>query len=150
MRRFALLGSRKQCCAGKWSTSPQLVAAMKTLRHRRKWVRLLEAIYKGKVLNKEATAALIKQLSTLKQSYIPRLLPDNVQVANKPGELEAVRTDSGIVFAPNRPFAISVMTAYDRDATAAVNAISEVGLEGYHYFEMRGKTSEYGRILPTR
>src|SRR5438094_1297566 len=35
-------------------------------------VRLLEEIYKEKALNKEATAALIKQLSTLKQSYIPR------------------------------------------------------------------------------
>ncbi len=111
-------------------------------------VRLLEAIYKEKALNKQATAALIKQLSTLKQSYIPRLLPDSVQVANKPGELEAVRTDSGIVFAPNRPFAISVMTAYDRDEKAAERAISEVALEAYHYFEMRGKTSEYGRVLP--
>jgi beta-lactamase class A len=110
-------------------------------------VRLLEAIYKEKVLNKESTAALIKQLSTLKQSYIPRLLPENVQAANKPGELEAVRTDSGIVFVPNRPFAISVMTAYDRDERAAERDISEVALEAYRYFEMRGKTSEYGRAL---
>jgi beta-lactamase class A len=110
--------------------------------------RLLEAIYKGKVLNKESTVALIKQLSTLKQSYIPRLLPENVQVANKPGELEAVRNDSGIIFTPNRPFAISVMTAYDRDEKAGERAISEVALEAYHYFDMRGKTSEYGRIVP--
>lgn len=111
-------------------------------------VRLLEAIYKEKILSKEASAALIKQLSTLKQSYIPRLLPENVQVANKPGELEAVRTDSGIVFAANRPFAISVMTAYDRDERAAERAISEIAVEAYRYFEMRGKTSEYGRALP--
>jgi len=111
-------------------------------------VRLLEAIHKGKVLNKKSTAEFIKQLSTLKQSYIPRYLPDNVQVANKPGELEGVRTDSGIVFVPNRPFAISVMTAYDRDERAAERAISEVALEAYHNFEMRSKTSEYGRILP--
>ena len=111
-------------------------------------VRLLEAIYKDKALTKESTAALMKQLSTLKQSYIPRLLPESVQVANKPGELEAVRTDSGIVFAANRPFAISVMTAYDRDERAAERAISEVALEAYHYFEMRGKVSEYGRALP--
>jgi beta-lactamase class A len=111
-------------------------------------VRLLEATYKEKVLNKQATAEFIKQLSTLKQSYIPRLLPDNVQVANKPGELEAVRNDCGIVFAPNRPFVISVMTAYDRDEKAAERAISEVALEAYRYFEMRGKTSEYGRVLP--
>jgi beta-lactamase class A len=112
-------------------------------------VRLLEAIYKGKALDKQSTTALIKQLSTLKQSYLPRLLPENVQVANKPGELEAVRTDSGIIFAPNRPFAISVMTAYDREEKAAERAISEVALEAYHYFDMRGKTSEYGRVLPS-
>src|SRR5438094_3336602 len=60
--------------------------------------RLLEAIYKGKAPSKQATAEFIKQLSTKKGSYIPRYLPESVQVANKPGELEAVRTDSGIVF----------------------------------------------------
>jgi beta-lactamase class A len=111
-------------------------------------VRLLEAIHKEKVLNKEMTAEFIKQLSTLKDSYIPRALPDGIQVANKPGELDGVRTDSGIVYAQNRPFAISVMTAYDRDEKAAERAISEVALEAYRYFEMRGKTSDYGRMLP--
>jgi beta-lactamase class A len=111
-------------------------------------VRLLEAIFKEKALNKQSTAGFIKQLSTLKDSYIPRYLPEGVQIANKPGELEGVRTDSGIVFAPNRPFAISVMTAYDRDEKAAGRAISEVALEAYRYFEMRGKTSAYGRIFP--
>ena len=112
-------------------------------------VRLLEAIHKEKVLDKKATGALIKQLSTLKKGYIPQLLPEGVQVANKPGELEAVRTDSGIVFASNRPFAISVMTAYDRDEQVAERAISEVALEAFRYFEMRGKTSEYGRAIPS-
>ena len=111
-------------------------------------VQLLEAIYKGKILKAEATKEMIKQLSTLKSSYIPRELPDGVQVANKPGELEGVRTDSGIVFSADRPFAISVMTAYAGDERAAERAISEVAREAYHYFEMRGKTSEYGRILP--
>src|SRR5207247_10981914 len=56
-------------------------------------VRLLEAIYKEKVLNKEMTAEFLKQLSTLKDSYIPRSLPNGIQVANKPGDLEAVRND---------------------------------------------------------
>ena len=110
-------------------------------------VRLLEAIYKEKALNKELTAVFIKQLSTLKESYIPRELPAGVQVANKPGNLEGVRTDSGIVFVKNRPFAMSVMTAYDRDERAAEHAISEITLNAYHYFEMRGKTSDYGRIM---
>ena len=94
-------------------------------------VRLLESIHKEKALNKQSTAELIKQLSTLKQSYIPRALPENVQVANKPGELDAVRNDSGIVYAQNRPFAVSVMTAYDRDEKAAEHAISKVALEAF-------------------
>ena len=111
-------------------------------------VQLLEAIFKEKALDKQATAEFIKQLSTLKQSYLPRYVPESVQVANKPGELEGVRNDSGIVFAQNQPFAISVMTAYDRDEKAAERAIGEVALEAYRYFDMRGKTSEYGRILP--
>jgi len=109
--------------------------------------RLLEAIYKGKALNTELTAAFIKQLSTLKESYIPRELPAGAQVANKPGNLEGVRTDSGIVFVKNRPFAMSVMTAYDRDERAAEHAINDIALNAYHYFEMRGKTSDYGRIM---
>src|SRR5881392_116570 len=111
--------------------------------------RLLEMIYKGKALNKELTDQLIKQLKTLKKdSYLSYELPTGVDIADKPGSLEGVRNDSGIIFAQNRPFAISVMTAYDRDEKAAERAISEVALEAYRYFEMRGKTSEYGRALP--
>src|SRR2546421_596831 len=109
--------------------------------------RLLEAIYQGKAFDKELTEAFMKQLSTKKESYIPRRLPPDVPVANKPGDLDGVRTDSGIVFAKNRPFAISVMTTYDRDERAAESVIAEIALEAFHYFEMRGKTTEYGRVL---
>src|SRR5206468_4472384 len=110
--------------------------------------RLLETIYKGKALNKELTAAFIKQLSTSKKdSFLSYDLPPGVEIADKPGSLDGVRTDSGIIFAKNRPFAISVMTAYDRDERAAEHAISEVALEAFRYFQMRGKATEYGRIL---
>ncbi|PYJ30580.1 MAG: hypothetical protein DME90_03065 [Verrucomicrobia bacterium] len=111
--------------------------------------RLLEIIYKGKALNKEVTDQFIKQLKTLKKdSYLSYELPADVELADKPGSLDGIRNDSGIIFAPNRPFAITVMTAYDRDEKAAERAIGQVALEAFHYFEMRGKISEYGRILP--
>jgi len=57
-----------------------------------------------------------------------------VQVANKPGNLQNVRTDSGIVFVKDRPFAMSVMTSDARDERAAEHAISEIALEAYRYF----------------
>jgi len=111
--------------------------------------RLLEVIYNGKAFNKELTDQFIKQLKTLKKdSYLSYELPVEVELADKPGSLDGVRNDSGIIFAQNRPFAITVMTAYDRDEKAAERAISEVALEAYHYFDMRGKTSEDGRVLP--
>jgi beta-lactamase class A len=103
--------------------------------------RLLEAIYNGKILDKELNEQFIKQLSTLKESYIPHDLPAGVQVANKPGNLQNVRTDSGIIFVKDRPFAVSVMTVNARDERAAERAISEIALEAYHYFEMRSKSS---------
>src|SRR5262245_42993974 len=110
---------------------------------------LLEMIYTGKALNKNLTDELIKQLKTLKKdSYLSYELPAGVELGDKPGSLDGVRTDSGIVFAKNRPFVVSIMTAYDRDEKAAERALSGVALEAYRYFEMRGKTSEYGRILP--
>ncbi|MFZ0951011.1 MAG: serine hydrolase, partial [Candidatus Sulfotelmatobacter sp.] len=61
----------------------------------REMMTLLEAIYRGKLLNKESTADFFKVLSTNKDSWIPRDLPADVKVANKPGSLEAVRNDSG-------------------------------------------------------
>jgi beta-lactamase class A len=100
-------------------------------------VRLLEAVYKEKLLNKELNEQFVKQLSTLKESYIPHDLPPGVQVANKPGILQNVRTDSGIVFVKNRPFAMSVMTSEAHDERAAERTISEIALEAYHYFEMQ-------------
>jgi beta-lactamase class A len=102
---------------------------------------LLAAIYKGNLLNKELSQQLSKQLSTLKESYIPHDLPGGVQVANKPGNLQDVRTDSGIVFVKDRPFAMSVMTSNGRDERAAERAISQIALEAYRYFDMRSKTS---------
>ena len=101
--------------------------------------RLLETIYKGKALNKELTAEFIKQLSTLKESEIPHDLPQGVQVANKPGNLKGVRTDSGIVFAKGRPFVISVMTQNVPDEHRASARICWIALEAYRYFEARGK-----------
>ena len=110
--------------------------------------RLLESIWKGQVLNAALTQAFLEQLSTSKQSDIPQQLPPGVRVANKPGSLDGIRADVGIVYAGHRPFAISVMTAMDRDERAAELAISDVALAAYRYFEMVGRTSPYGRIMP--
>jgi beta-lactamase class A len=105
----------------------------------REMTELLEAIYKGKALNKELTAEFIKQLSTLKESELQHDMPEGIQVANKPGNLKGVRTDSGIIFAKDRPFVISVMTEHAANIHVASARICSIALEAYRYFDNRGK-----------
>ncbi|HYL14790.1 MAG TPA: serine hydrolase [Terriglobales bacterium] len=113
----------------------------------REMMTLLEAIYRGKVLNKEMTDDFLKMLSTHKESFIPRDLPDDVRTANKPGELEAVRNDSGIVFAKNRPYVICVMTTYLKNERAGEDAITKISALAYRMFDRLGRASEYGRVV---
>lgn len=115
----------------------------------REMMTLLEQIYRGKVLNREMTDDFLKMLSTHKYSAISRDLPEGVRIADKPGELEGVRTDSGIVFAENRPYVISVMTTYLHDERAGAEAIARISVAAYRMFDRLGHASEYGRVVST-
>lgn len=113
----------------------------------REMMALLDAIYHGKVLNKDSTADFFKMLSTNKSSFIPRDLPPELKIANKPGELEAIRNDSGIVFVEGRPYVICVMTGYLRNERDGEEAISKVSLETWRMFDRLSRATEYGRVV---
>jgi beta-lactamase class A len=108
---------------------------------------LLGAIYQGRVLDPAMTEDFFKMLSTHKGSFIPRDLPEDVRIANKPGELEGVRNDSGIVFAEKRPYVICVMTTYLRNERAGEDAIARISGAAYRMFDRLGRASEYGRVV---
>ena len=108
---------------------------------------LLESIYQAKVLNKTLTDDFLKMLSTHKSSFIPSDLPEDMRIANKPGELEGVRNDSGIVFVPNRPYVICIMTTYLRNERAGEEAITRISVAAYQMFDRLARASEYGRVV---
>jgi beta-lactamase class A len=113
----------------------------------REMMLLLENLYRGKVLNKPMTDDFFNLLSVHKESYIPRNLPEDVKVANKPGELEGVRNDSGIVFTGKRPYVISVMTSYLRRERDGGEAITKISDAAYQMFDRLSRASEYGRVI---
>jgi beta-lactamase class A len=113
----------------------------------REMMTLLETIYRGKLLNKELTADFIKMLSTHKESSLLQGLPDDVAAANKPGELEAVRNDSGIVLLKGRPYILCVMTTYLKDEKDGAAAIRKISALTYSYFDRLARASEYGRVV---
>jgi beta-lactamase class A len=113
----------------------------------REMMTLLETIYRGKLLNKEMTHDFLKMLSTHKESALLQGLPDDAVAASKPGELEAVRNDSGIVLVKNRPYILCVMTAYLKDEREGSAAIRKIAGLTYSYFDRVGRASEYGRVV---
>jgi len=113
----------------------------------REMMLLFEAIYHEKVLNKESSADFFKVLSTNKDSWIPRDLPADVKSANKPGALEGVRNDSGIVFVQGRPYVICVMTAFLSNERDGEQAISKISFAAWRMFDRLSRASEYGRVV---
>ena len=108
---------------------------------------LLDAIYRGKLLNKSLTDDFFKLLSTKKNSSIPRDLPENLKIADKDGELEGVRNDSGVIFLENRPYILCVMTTYLRRERDGEAAISKISVDTFHMFDRLARASEYGRVI---
>ena len=113
----------------------------------REMMLLLEALYRGKILNKQYTEDYFSLLSIHKESYIPRELPEDLRIANKPGELEGVRNDCGIVFTGTRPYIICVMSTYLRHERDGGDAIARISGETYRLFDRLSRASTYGRVV---
>ena len=109
--------------------------------------KLLQALYQGKILNKELTDDFFKVLATHKDSWIPRDLPEGLKIADKPGALEGVRNDSGVIFVDKRPYVLCVMTTYLRHERDGEEAISKISLAAWRLFDRIARASEYGRVI---
>jgi len=112
----------------------------------REMMTLLERLYRGKILG-ASKDDFFTMLATHKTSWIARPLPEGSKVADKPGELEGVRADSGVVFLENRPYVICVMTTYlvrERDGEEAIARISGAA---WRLFDRLARGSDYGRVI---
>src|SRR5262249_33572983 len=116
----------------------------------REMMLLLEALYQGKVLNKQLTDDYFSLLSVHKEGYIPRELPEDLRIANKPGELEGVRNDCGVVFTAARPYVICVMSTYLRHERDGGDAIARISGETYRMFDRFGRAGPLGRVVSSR
>ncbi len=112
----------------------------------REMMTLLGNLFRGKVINPTLTDDFFKVLATPKDSWIPRYLPEDLKIANKPGSLEGVRNDSGVIFA-SRPYIICVMTTYLRNERDGEEAIAQISRAAYRMFDRFGRASEYGRVI---
>jgi beta-lactamase class A len=116
----------------------------------REMLALLEKVRAGQALDAAHTAEFFRLLWLPKESPFHRALPGRVAIADKPGELEGVRCDSGIIEIPNRPFILAVMTTYLAREEDGERTIEEIAKLAYAHFSRVGAWSRYGRAIPEK
>jgi beta-lactamase class A len=98
---------------------------------------LVEMIYRGKF---EDGKEMLEILKTVNAEF-RRAIPEDIPVAAKPGSLERVRCETGIVFLPGRPFALSVTSTFLDEQK---NPVSDVAWIVFSYFDKLAHSNSYG------
>jgi beta-lactamase class A len=109
--------------------------------------RLLEVLYRGAGLTKHSHDGLLAILKKSKSSPLRRSIPARIEVANKPGGLEGVAVDAGIVYVQRRPYVFAAMSTYLKDEAAGDAAIESASRAAYDHFTRLAASSEYGRAI---
>jgi len=107
----------------------------------REMATLVERLYRGRILGAAATARALAIMTRNRKTPIKRGLPENVAAADKEGELDGVRCDSGIVFAGSGAFVLSVMTARLQEDAAGEAFIGDVTRAAFDYFRVPSSSS---------
>ncbi len=110
-------------------------------------VQLLQAMWGRSHGTPAAMPEAIELLKKPKESRLRKGLPQDVATADKPGELDGVRVDAGIVFAKNRPYVFCVMTTFLKDDGVGEKAIEGMSRAAYDYFARLGSSAPLGRRL---
>lgn len=92
----------------------------------------------------------IEILKKPKSSFLHRGLPGGIEIANKPGWVEAARCDAGIVLLTHRPYVIAVMTKYAMCSNLDhENFMATLARTVHDTMEMLDKSNRYGRAVYT-
>lgn len=111
-------------------------------------VAMLEALFQGKPTPAVAERCL-SILKKPKRGFLNPAIPLDVPLASKPGAMDRVRGDAGIVFLPRRPYAISVMTKFGLlDPQDQERFIADVARVVHQTMVALDGSSDYGQGIP--
>lgn len=97
---------------------------------------LLEKIYKGECVSKEASEEMLNLLSNQENTWkIPKGLPDGIKSANKTGETDQDQHDIAIVYGEKTTYILCVMSENCPESTAVTN-IQNISKIVYNYLNL--------------
>jgi beta-lactamase class A len=110
--------------------------------------RLMEMLYKGEFINASVCNEIIGILKKggKEASQISKGIPQDVDIAYKPGGLPGVATEWAIVYLKEQPYVFTIMENY------AIQGVSDQTIEKlskvlYDYFWRRANASPYGTYV---
>lgn len=114
---------------------------------------LLERIYRGELVDKNSSEAMLEFLKATKsRSRLRKGLPIGWEIGHKTGLLRHSCHDVGIVFSPRGDYIIAVLTGDVPDYTSAKSFISKVARLTYEYYKIDADyaQSRAGDVSETR
>ena len=105
--------------------------------------RLLQMLYDGRAVDAESSRQMLEIMKRVKAA-IRGAIPPEIPVASKPGDLDGVRCETGIVYLPGRTFAISVFSTF---LDEAANPVGDATKIVFDYFRKLAAANEYGRKI---
>lgn len=99
--------------------------------------RLLERIFKGQCVSREASAKMLDLLLDQECTWkIPAGLPENIRVANKTGETDTDQHDIAIVYGPKSTYILCVMSQ-ECPQDDAIDNIRSISRTVYNYLNLQ-------------
>jgi beta-lactamase class A len=103
-------------------------------------VRLFALLHEGRAVSPALDSLALRMLRANQDgSKLVRWLPEDVPVAHKSGDVDRARNDCGIIYGPDAPVAVCVMTRDNVETTYAVDApahllIGRIGREVFRHY----------------
>lgn len=108
--------------------------------------RLAALLYSGRIIDEKACREMLAVMKQVKAA-MRAAVPSRYEVAAKPGGVDGVRCETGIVYLDRRPFALSVMSVYD--PPKAEDPVGPVTRIVFDHFERLAHSNRYGhRFAP--
>ena len=112
------------------------------------FARLMERLYRHEGIDPWVCEEALSVLKKPKATPISLALPQEVEAADKSGDMPGVRCDVGIVYLPGRPYVLSIMTKdvpeSDKKKLRTDEAITKVSKMIYEHFRSMKKSTIHG------
>ncbi|HEX8694502.1 MAG TPA: serine hydrolase [Longimicrobium sp.] len=111
-------------------------------------VRLFELLHQGRAVSPALDSLAIRMLRANQDlAKLARWLPEDLAFAHKTGEVDASRSDCGILYGPDAPVALCVMTRENRDHSYAVDnpanlLMARIGLAVFRHYNPSAKVPD--------